>query len=301
MNGFTQAFDNLLDSVQSVLMSTLTKLGPFFVALMPSSFLAYAIYHTFEQSAGHALALFFALVVGAAWETVGIVACHVTIDLYNAVESKTIQPVKFWLMLALIPVYVLGVAGVVYFSQDAFVPLVKGLGVASPFLTTIVYTAVALARDLRRIEAKQTEEDHRQVETEASERQRQAEIEAERRRWEQDRERLEMQLKHAEKLARIDAKKLSKSGVNLDNAGVNQTVQNGVKNGAFDIVNLSREEQKQRHFDTLIDIYLDSPKAGVSQVAKHLGVSRQTVYNYLEELEQAGKIHQNGAGVEVLR
>lgn len=119
-------------------------------------------------------------------------ACHTAIDLYNAAEDKKIQPVKFWLMLALISVYVLGVAGVVYFSGDAFVPLVKGLGVASPFLTTITYTAVALARDIRKIEAKQ-----------ASVEDRQAEIEADERQWQREKERLIWEQKHQERLSKL--------------------------------------------------------------------------------------------------
>ena len=43
----------------------------------------------------------------------------------------------------------------------------------------------------------------------------------------------------------------------------------------------------------------DDPKAKVSAVANELNVSRQTVYNYLNELEQAGRISRNGYGVEV--
>lgn len=288
MNAFTQNFDNALDAIQFMLMSTITKLGPFTVALMPGLFTAYSVFHTFKDAAGPEFALLIAVVVALALETVGIKATHTAVDLYNAMDDKIIQPVKFWLMLALIPVYVLAVAGLVYFSGDAFTPLVKGLGVASPFLTVIVYIAVALANDLKKIEAKQASVENKQDTIEADDRQ-----------WEREKERLELEQKHAERLARIESKR-QKSSVNLDNQNVNQTVQNSVKNGAFDTVNLSREEQKQRHFDSLIDIYLDNPNAGVSQVAGHLRVSRQTIYNYLDELESAGKIHRNGGGVKIL-
>jgi hypothetical protein len=157
MNNFTRWFDDLLDSIQSLLMSVLVKIGPFFVALMPALFMSYAIYSTFKVDAGIELAFSFAVVVGVAWETVGIVATHTATDLYNAMQKGTVQPVKFWLMVGLVPVYVLGVAGVVGFSQDAFTPLVKGLGVASPFLTAIVYIAVALARDLANISQEESQ------------------------------------------------------------------------------------------------------------------------------------------------
>ena len=134
------------------------------------------------------LALFFSFVVGFAIETVGIVATHTTIDLYNAKQQKLIEPVKFQVMAWLVPVYVIGVALVVGFSEDAFVPLVKGLGIASPFLTCIVYIAVALAQDLSRLESKQQLIDERKIF-----------VEDEDRRWLRAKEQHEMELKHQER------------------------------------------------------------------------------------------------------
>lgn len=170
MNNFTQRFDNVLDSIQSLLMSVLVKIGPFFVALMPALFMSYAIFSTFKTEAGKELAFAFAVVVGVAWETVGIVATHTATDLYNAMQRGVVQPVKFWLMVGLVPVYVLGVAGVIGFSQDAFTPLVKGLGVASPFLTAIVYIAVALARDLSNISQEESQHSQHRSDLERIER-----------------------------------------------------------------------------------------------------------------------------------
>lgn len=72
--------------------------------------------------------------------------------------------------------------------------MVKSLGVVSPFLTCIVYIAVALARDLSRIESKQSLIDERQ-----------ARIEDESRQWQRDKERLAMEMKHRERLAKIQA------------------------------------------------------------------------------------------------
>jgi cobalamin biosynthesis protein CobD/CbiB len=53
--------------------------------------------------------------------------------------------------------------------------------------------------------------------------------------------------------------------------------------------------------DSLLDAYLDNPALTPTQAAQALGVSRQTVYNYLEQLERAGTIRRNGHGVEVLK
>jgi hypothetical protein len=284
-NTFPQRFDRFLDAIQAILMSFLVKLGPFFVALMPALFTAYSIFYTFQAEAGPTLALCFAVVVGLAMETVGIVATHTTIDLYNATQQGIIEPVKFRVMGWLVPVYVLGVASVIYFSEDAFTPLVKGLGVASPFLTCIVYIAVALARDLARIAAKQMQAEERHIT-----------LEVEQRQWEREKERLQLELKHQEKLVRIEAKRVNHNvNVSLD------SVQNGVKNDVFDRMNLSKAEKKSHLLERMLDIYTDNPQTGVSTVARHLQVSRQTVYNYLAELEQAGRLRRNGQGVEVVR
>lgn len=175
-----QLIDGALDDLQAILLSVLIKLGPFAVALMPALFTAYAIYHTFETEAGPALALCFAVVVGLAFETVGIVATHTAIDLYNGWSEGRIQAFKAALMALLVPVYVLGVAGAVWHSGDAFTPLIKGLGVVSPFLTCIVYVAVALARDLSKAEQKKLAEQGVEQSTKQEERAFERELKRER-------------------------------------------------------------------------------------------------------------------------
>jgi len=96
---------------------------------------------------------------------------------------------------------------------------------------------------------------------------------------------------------------------------VSGTVQDGVQNvqdgvqevsgtvqevSRLDAVNVSRRERKAAILDAMLDIYLDSPGAGATAVARQLGIGRSTVYGYLDELEQAGRVKRNGNGVEVL-
>ena len=52
--------------------------------------------------------------------------------------------------------------------------------------------------------------------------------------------------------------------------------------------------------DGLLDIYKGDPLTTPTQAARALDVSRQTIYNRLVQLEQAGRIRRNGHGVEVL-
>lgn len=189
-----QRIDSFLDDIQAVLLSFLVKLGPFFVALMPALFTGYAIFYTFEKEAGRVLAIAFALTVALAIETVGIVATHTAIDLYNGWRSKAIDGIKVLLMIGLVPFYILGVAGTVWFAKEAFSQLVWALGIVSPFLTCIVYIAVALARDLTNI--KQRVDNQQQVESEQSREDRayKRDIERLKLRMEQERQLKEMEI-----------------------------------------------------------------------------------------------------------
>lgn len=51
---------------------------------------------------------------------------------------------------------------------------------------------------------------------------------------------------------------------------------------------------KAQAIDALIGHLLTKPDASVTELAKLIGKSRQTVYNYLDELEAAGRLHRNG-------
>lgn len=57
---------------------------------------------------------------------------------------------------------------------------------------------------------------------------------------------------------------------------------------------------KQGRIDKMLSIFRGDPEAAITDVAEAIGVTRQTVYSYLSELEAAGTIHNNGGGVKVL-
>lgn len=59
---------------------------------------------------------------------------------------------------------------------------------------------------------------------------------------------------------------------------------------------LSIEQRRRR----LIDTFADDPDISIADVARQFGVSRGTIYNDLEALEGAGRVHRNGNGVEVM-
>jgi DeoR/GlpR family transcriptional regulator of sugar metabolism len=61
-----------------------------------------------------------------------------------------------------------------------------------------------------------------------------------------------------------------------------------------------RKAKLDSRLDRLLDIYHTNPNLGISDAARLLNVSRQTIYSYLEKLEKSGKIRRTDHGIEVL-
>lgn len=79
-----------------------------------------------------------------------------------------------------------------------------------------------------------------------------------------------------------------------------------VKNQGEQTADLDRlKAGKQAALDArigrMLDVYAGDPMSTPSEAARQVGVSRQTIYTYLDQLEQAGKIRRNGHGVEILK
>ena len=98
----------------------------------------------------------------------------------------------------------------------------------------------------------------------------------------------------AERQARRQTER-TKTDKELSNNGQNL----GYLTDQVDRMNQARLEKFDTRIDTLLDIYRNDPGASPTDVSRKIGVSRQTVYNYLAKLEDEGRIHRNGKGVEV--
>lgn len=116
--------------------------------------------------------------------------------------------------------------------------------------------------------------------------------------------------------ARKASKRASKPKRPSVQPGVQSTVQDSVQTGQrvgqggrvqdvqdadLDAVNAQRAATKEENLDRMLDILLDTPDIGATELAGHLNVSRSTVYNYQAELEAAGRIRKNGQGLEVVQ
>ncbi len=85
------------------------------------------------------------------------------------------------------------------------------------------------------------------------------------------------------------------SGHSLDMSTTVDTVKPTVPTGSLDRFNRKRELSKRQALDKTLQILSDNPTANPSEIAAQIGKSRQTVYDYLDELEASGKLHPNGS------
>ena len=74
-----------------------------------------------------------------------------------------------------------------------------------------------------------------------------------------------------------------------------------VLNTSLDVARLTRRAKRDARMKALLTFYASNPDAGPTEASRAIGVSRQTVYNYLAELEASGRISRNdGQAIEVL-
>jgi len=86
-----------------------------------------------------------------------------------------------------------------------------------------------------------------------------------------------------------------KSGSGLDKSNVVETRKLAVSTNSLDAVNRKRRLSKQQALDKTLQILSGDPATNPSKIAEQIGKSRQTVYDYFDELEAAGKLHRNGS------
>lgn len=68
---------------------------------------------------------------------------------------------------------------------------------------------------------------------------------------------------------------------------------------SLDVARRNRKIKRDARLDALVAFYASNPKAGPTEAGRAIGVSRQTVYTYLDEIEAAGRIERNGGQVRV--
>lgn len=117
---------------------------------------------------------------------------------------------------------------------------------------------------------------------------------------------LALRADHRRRLAAIDADKQErKAERQASRQKVTAQPSSGVSRIEIVDANLDRMRQgRQARLDARLDslqaFYADNPRAGIADAARAVGVSRQTVYGYLDRLEELGRIaRNNGDGITV--
>lgn len=260
---------SIIDRLETGAVDTIAKIGPW-LSPAPVAFLT---------ARACALRLGWPLVVaiigGLVIEVLGLsaIATALTLRSYNAERGDKDPAAPVGLALGLVGLYFLA-ANALTVLADVVPGTVRYLPALFPTLSIAGMGVLGLRSDHRRRTAANTK--------------RQEAEEAEKERKRQER-------RDARQVHKMDAQH-SAQGVAADGRAGAQGI---AQIGAFDAINRTRAAQRAAHFDALLSAYQADPDLGATEAARLLGVHRNTVYNYTEELQAAGRLKRNGNGWEV--
>jgi predicted HTH transcriptional regulator len=80
-----------------------------------------------------------------------------------------------------------------------------------------------------------------------------------------------------------------------DGSGSSNGVEIAKSTTSLDNARRKRQLSKRQALDKTSQILSQNPAISPSEIAEQIGKSRQTVYDYFDELEAAGKLHRNGS------
>ena len=205
-----------------------------------------------------------AVVVAAIIETLGLATVHTALWAHdwNARKRKTDPSAPIGLAVTLSAVYVVATLGLVVFLE------------VWPFLAIyapVLFPALAVVGALNLAMISRQE-------------QREAAVEAER------------ALRQAERQARRQRATTAVSSQLSDRSS-----RTAVLNRSLDAARQTRKAKRDVRMNALLTFYSSNPGAGATEAGHAIGISRQTVYTYLAELEATGRLSRNNGMVEVLR
>jgi len=254
--------EKYLQSTQYIILSFLIYLGPFVVALMPAAFVSISVYALFDN---WLLGIVVAFIVAVAIETVGILITHTSVKIYNAYRAGMVELGKLIALVSFVPIYIITTMATVYFSES-FGPIAHNLGMASPIFTTMVYFAIALLIDLKRVEGEAEE------------------IKATRRATNQDNRAWKIEEKRAELAHKFEMEKRGQTTGQIQT----ETGQKTGHMGDMSAANRTKQEKMSARQDSVLSLV----QAGKSQVeiAQILDASPKTISRDIKALN--GKIKQ---------
>lgn len=271
---FIRTYREFWANAQSVIFYPFQSIGPFVVAAMPALFVGHSVYTWYADNSAPWVALLIAVVVAVALEAININIVHTALNLFEQHQRS-----RGFLMAFLSVVVMSIVSSVIGFSETNLSPLVKGLSVASPWLTGIVYLAVGMGQSINE-DRQQTQIDKALVIDEAKE-QKAFDREQERGQvnFTQETERLKDANIHELKMAKLASKAVP---------DVSQPTVPKVSQGK------TLETLKP---DILAELGQEKPN--MTQLSSYLGIGRSALYRHLGTLVETGEVVKNGDGYEL--
>jgi DNA-binding transcriptional ArsR family regulator len=257
---FQKFIENRIANIQasdSFAFAAAIGLGPWLVPLGPAIIFGYALFVSTPTDMAEFRTIT-AVAVAVALIVAGAVSSH------NAIISGGSGP---WsLVIGYIALEIVGL-WLMTVSFD-----VKVVGTVASLLTLIVYLSRSTAKEIDTTKAETKRADKTKLDYQIE----QARLEADHRRAMAAKE---AELKHAEKLARIEAKKVSAP-------------------------KLSQNVSQEKTLETLkteIIAELGQEKPNMSQLARRLDIGRGTLYRHLGTLAETGQVIKNGNGYELAK
>jgi len=211
-----------------------------------------------------ALPLSVALVVAAIIETLGLASVHTALWAYdwNAHKRKTDPGAPVALSVVLGAVYVISTLGLVVFLEVWPVLATYAPAIFPPLAVVGALNLAMISRQEQREAAVKAEKDER-------------------------------------KAARQTERQPARKANSVQPFGEPSRI--AVLDASLDIARQARKAKRDARKNALLTYYASHPHAGPTEASRAIGVSRQTVYTYLAELEAAGRISRNGgSGVKVM-
>ncbi len=261
---FSKFIENRIHNIRSgdsFAFAAAIGLGPWLVPLGPAIIFGYALFVSAPVDMAE-FRIITAIAVGIGLVVAGAVSSH------NAVTSK--DPRAWLLVIGYIALEIVGL-WLMTVSSD-----VKIVGTVASLLTLIVYLSRSTAKEIDsgKAEAKEITK----VKTDFQIEQARLNADHQRRMVEQDAE-----LKHAQTLARIEAKKVSQSVPEVSQESVPEVSQ--------------KKDTETLKAEIIAELRKEKPN--MTQLAKREGIGRGTLYRHLGTLSETGEIVKNGNGYKL--
>lgn len=252
--------------------------GPWIVPIAPALIYGWTFYDGTRETLG-------------VWGVVGAVAMSVGLVVAGATSSHTamaLQSAKapaskvFWAWFLVFAYITLEIGGIVTMNNWHSLEVV---GVTASLLTLVVYLSRSFKRYLEEFKAEAAETKQEQKAERSTMIAYRIEEQRQKAEFERQRQLRQMELEQQKELAKIEASKEKAIAKNNAHSSVQKSVQ--------------AEQSVDAQIEHIVNVFKADPSAKITSLARDLNISRNTVYNRIEQAIEQQKLHKNGVGYKV--